>query len=157
MQGWINDNTFGISEILMASSMNLLSCTTSVSLSHFTIVYTVFKQTASHLPHEANSEQLFSRSGDLSDDNGKMDPVRLGVWTSIGVNYSTFQPSVQQIMERYMLKFSKGGTAKLHDDDLGLLDPDGNDDTSGDACYFVQDVQASPSGEAQPQAAGSST
>ena len=35
----------------------------------------VFKQTASHIPHEGNSEQMFSRSGALSDDNGKMDPL----------------------------------------------------------------------------------
>ena len=61
----------------------------------FPLHYIVFKQTASHIPHEGNSEQLFSRSGDLSDDNGKMDPARLGVWTSIGVNYSTYQPAAK--------------------------------------------------------------
>ena len=43
----------------------------------FPLHYIVFKQTASHIPHEGNSEQLFSRSGALSDDNGKMDPARL--------------------------------------------------------------------------------
>ena len=59
----------------------------------FPLHYVVFKQTASHLPHEGNSEQLFSRAGGLSDDNGKMDPARLAVWTSIGVNYSTFKPA----------------------------------------------------------------
>ena len=53
----------------------------------FPLHYIAFKQTASHIPHEGNSEQLFSRSGALSDDNGKMDPARLAVWTSIGVNY----------------------------------------------------------------------
>jgi hypothetical protein len=77
---------------------------------------------ASHLPHEGNSEQLFSRTGALSDNNGKMDPTRLAVWTSIGVNYSTFQPGHKQILERYLLKFSKGGKGKLHEDDLGLLE-----------------------------------
>ena len=84
------------------------------------------KQTASHIPHEGNSEQLFSRSGALSDDNGKMDPARLAVWTSIGVNYSIYKPTAEQILERYLLKFSKGGKAtadKLHEHDLGLLDP----------------------------------
>ena len=88
------------------------------------------------LPHEANSEQLFSRSGALSDDNGKMDPHRLAVWTSIGVNYSTYKPTDKEILERYMLKFSKGGkasVAELHKDDLGLLDPTG--DAEG---YLVQ-------------------
>ena len=49
-----------------------------------------------------------------------MSPFRLAVWTSIGVNYSTYK-----ILERYMLKFSKGASsvAELHKDDLGLLDP----------------------------------
>ena len=77
----------------------------------FPLHFIVFKQTASHLPHEGNSEQLFSRSGSLSDDNGKMDPAHLAVWTSIGVNYSTYQPTDKQILERYMLKLSKGGKA----------------------------------------------
>ena len=99
----------------------------------------MFKQTASHLPHEANSEQLFSRSGSLSDDNDKMDPARLAGWTSIGVNYSTYQPSTKQILAHYMLKFSKGGTAKLHEDDLGLLDEEG-----GNGDIFAQGVQLAP-------------
>ena len=88
------------------------------------------------LPHEANSEQLFSRSGALSDDNGKMDPHRLAVWTSIGVNYSTYKPTDKEILDRYLLKFSKGGkatAAELHQDDLGLLDSSG--DSEG---YLVQ-------------------
>ena len=91
---------------------------------------------ASHLPHEGNSEQLFSRAGGLSDDNGKMDPARLAVWTSIGINYSTFKPTVKQILERYMLKFSKGATviAQMHQDDLGLLDPEGGEGEG----YLVQ-------------------
>ena len=89
----------------------------------FPLHYIVFKQTASHLPHEGNSEQLFSRSGALSENNGKMDPHRLAVWTSIGVNYSTYKPTDKEILNRYMLKFSKSGkatVAELHKDDLGL-------------------------------------
>ena len=91
----------------------------------FHLHYIVFRQTASHIPHEGNSEQLFSRSGALSDDNGKMDPARLAVWTAIGINSSTFRPTDKAILKRYMLKFSKGGTvsaADMHADDLGLLD-----------------------------------
>jgi|TARA_B100001758_G_scaffold201447_1_gene180494 hypothetical protein len=102
----------------------------------FPLHYIVFRQTAAHLPHEANSEQLFSRAGTLSDDNGKMDPHRLAVWTSIGVNYSTYKPTDEEILARYLLKFSKGGkttAAELHQDDLGLLDPSG--DSEG---YLVQ-------------------
>ena len=56
-----------------------------------------------------------------------MDPARLAVWTSIGINYSTFKPTDQQILERYMLKFSKGGkikVAQMHEDDLGLVELD---------------------------------
>ena len=102
----------------------------------FPLHYIVFRQTAAHLPHEANSEQLFSRAGTLSDDNGKMDPHHLAVWTSIGVNYSTYKPTDEEILTRYLLKFSKGGkatAAELHQDDLGLLDPSG--DSEG---YLVQ-------------------
>ena len=39
----------------------------------FPLHYIVFKQIASHLPHEANVEQYFSRAGNVSDPN--MDPV----------------------------------------------------------------------------------
>ena len=65
-----------------------------------------------------------------------MDPHRLAVWTSIGVNYSTYKPTDKEILDRYLLKFSKGGkssAAELHQDDLGLLDPSG--DSEG---YLVQ-------------------
>ena len=66
-----------------------------------------------------------------------MPPARLAVWTSIGVNYSTYKPTDQQILERYMLKFSKGGkatAAQLHEDDAGLLDPECGDGEG----YLVQ-------------------
>eukprot|EP00966_Prymnesium_polylepis_P097167 2250554-Prymnesium_polylepis.1 len=46
----------------------------------FPLHCTVFKQVSSHLCHEANTEQLFSLAGKLSDDNGKMDPYHLSVW-----------------------------------------------------------------------------
>jgi hypothetical protein len=107
----------------------------------FPIHYIVFKQTASHIPHEGNSEQLFSRSGALSDDNGKMDPARLvgsgrlSAWTTRPTSQS--KPAAKLIIERYMLKFSKGGkatAAQLHEDDLGLLDPTG----AGGEGYLVQ-------------------
>ena len=63
----------------------------------FPLHYILFKQTASHLPHEGNSEQLFSRAGALSDDNGKMDPSTLAIWSSIGVNMAVFMPTYKQI------------------------------------------------------------
>ena len=52
---------------------------------------------ASHLPHEANVEQYFSRAGNLSDPN--MDPVYLGVLVMVGANKSSFKPTVKDIME----------------------------------------------------------
>ena len=85
----------------------------------------------------SHSEQLFSRAGGgaLSDDNGKMNPHRLAVWTSIGVNYSTYKPTDKEILERYFLKFSKGGkAANLHEDDPDLLDP-GNADQDSPATF----------------------
>ena len=42
---------------------------------NFPIHYFVFKQTASHLPHEGNVEQIFSLGGRLSDPN--MNPAYL--------------------------------------------------------------------------------
>ena len=43
----------------------------------FPLHYCVFKQVVSHLCHEGNTEQLFSLSGALSDDNCKMHPDNL--------------------------------------------------------------------------------
>ena len=65
--------------------------------------YIVFKQIASHLPHEANVEQYFSRAGNVSDPN--MDPHYLGMLVMVGANKKRFAPSVQAIKERYYKKF----------------------------------------------------
>ena len=74
----------------------------------FPMHFLVFKQMASHLPHEANVEQYFSRAGNLSDPN--MDPVYLGVLVMVGANKSSFKPTVKDIMERYYKKYrGKGG------------------------------------------------
>ena len=66
-----------------------------------------------------------------------MDPARLAVWTSIGVNYSTYKPTSEKILERYILKVSKGGKAsktQLHEDDNCLLNLEGaeNEDDDGE-------------------------
>ena len=45
-----------------------------------------------------------------------MDPYRLSVWVSIASNHKVFRPSVKEILERYMAKFSKGGKVDLADD-----------------------------------------
>ena len=94
------------------------------------------------LPHEANTEQLFSLAGNLSDDNGKMDPARLAVWTSIGINMATFMPSVESILKRYLLKFSKGGKGKVHEDDLGLIDNNKDEADGSSGGYYVQAGQS---------------
>ena len=67
----------------------------------------VFKQTASHLPHEANVEQVFSRAGRLSDPN--MNPHYLGKLVMVGMNKKNFKPPVQAINELYYRKFRKFG------------------------------------------------
>ena len=82
----------------------------------FPLHYILFKQVSSHLCHEANTEQLFSLAGGMSDDNGKMDPYRLSIWVSIAANRKVFMPTKKAILQRYMAKFSKGGKANLNDD-----------------------------------------
>ena len=53
------------------------------------------------------------------------------------MNCSVYEPSCKQIFERYLLKFSKGGT-KVHADDLGLVDPDGDVDATNDNGYYAR-------------------
>ena len=77
----------------------------------FPLHYRVFKQVSSHISHEANTEQLFSLAGGLSDDNGKMSPENLAVWTAIGANLKIYMPSDDAIKQRYKEKYCKKGTA----------------------------------------------
>ena len=51
--------------------------------------------------HEANTEQLFSLAGNLSDDNGKMAPDRLAVWIAIGANMSMYKPPKEAVCDLY--------------------------------------------------------
>ena len=74
----------------------------------FPLHFIVFKQTACHLPHEANVEQLFSRAGMLTDPN--MDPQFLATLTSIAINKSACNPHWEKIKSKYFDKFrGKGG------------------------------------------------
>ena len=68
---------------------------------HYPLHYIIFKQVSSHLPHEANVEEYFSRAGKISDPN--MAPAHLGKLVMVGVNKKRFWPSVQAIKERYVL------------------------------------------------------
>ena len=92
--------------------------------SAFPLHYCVFKQVCSHICHEGNTEQLFSLSGALSDDNGKMSPDNLATWTAIGANIKIYKPGVEAIMNRYMKKFSKAGKASAEAEllEAGLAD-----------------------------------
>ena len=76
--------------------------------------YMVFRQTASHLPHEGNSENAFSRAGNLSDPN--INPLYLSKLTKIGINKKVYEPLVGDINDRYFTKFSKNGRFSEDDD-----------------------------------------
>ena len=82
----------------------------------FPLHYFVFRQTASHLPHEGNVEQIFSLGGRLSDPN--MNPAYLATLVFIGSNYKCYMPPTKDIWQRYLRKFTKQG--KLLEDELGL-------------------------------------
>ena len=85
----------------------------------FPLHYCVFKQVVSHLCHEGNTEQLFSLSGALSDDNGKMHPDNLATWTAVGANMGIYKPPLNNIIKRYYKKFRNNGELseeQMHDD-----------------------------------------
>ena len=67
----------------------------------FPLHFIVFKQVSSHLAHEANVEQYFSRAGLLSDPN--MDAYYLGILVMVGTNKSRFKPSLKAILERTII------------------------------------------------------
>lgn len=73
----------------------------------FPLHYILFKQTACHLPHEANVEQIFSRAGLLSDPN--LDPDHLVTLTKIGFNKFACNPSVKAIKDKYYELFRGKG------------------------------------------------
>ena len=52
----------------------------------FPLHYFVFKMTASHLPHEANVEQVFSRAKRLADPNTHMTSQHLALFVMVGMN-----------------------------------------------------------------------
>jgi hypothetical protein len=82
----------------------------------FPLHYFVFTQTASHLPHEGNVEQVFSLGGRLSDP--RMNPAYLATLVFVGSNWKVYMPPKKDIYQRYLRKFTKQG--KLLEADLGL-------------------------------------
>ena len=67
----------------------------------------VFKQTACHLSHEANVEQVFSRAGNLSDSN--MDPKYLVYLVMVAVNKNSYKPSTANSKDKYYELFRGQG------------------------------------------------
>ena len=85
----------------------------------FPLHFFVFKQVASHLAHEANVEQVFSRAGGLTNPN--MDPNFLAALVMAAVNKKAHCPLVAEIKDKYYeLYRGKGGTSsssQREDDD----------------------------------------
>ena len=69
----------------------------------FPLHFIIFKQTACHLPHEGNVEQIFSRAGLLSDPN--LDPDHLATLVKVGYNKKAYEPMVKAIQEKYYEMF----------------------------------------------------
>ena len=70
--------------------------------------FIVFKQTACHLPHEANVEQVFSRAGLLADPN--LLPAHLSTLVMVGFNKNAFKPLLAAIKDKcYKMFCSKKG------------------------------------------------
>ena len=62
-----------------------------------------FKQSVCHLSYETNVEQVFSRTGQLSEVN--VDPDSLTDMVSIMINNHTYKTSIKDIMEKYYEMF----------------------------------------------------
>ena len=65
----------------------------------FPLHYVVFKQTACHILHEANVEQIFSRAGLLA--NARLDPSYLALLVRVGFNKKSYKPTVRVTKEKY--------------------------------------------------------
>jgi hypothetical protein len=69
----------------------------------FPLHFTVFKQTACHLSHEANVEQVFSRAGLLADPH--LLPSHLSTLVMVGFNKNAFKPQIAAIKDKYYEMF----------------------------------------------------
>ena len=76
------------------------------------------KGVSPHIPHEANSEQMFPITGKLSDPT--MQALFLAMLTRISVSKTVYIPTVAVILTKYKNKFSTGGN--LPDDSDGTLE-----------------------------------
>jgi hypothetical protein len=97
----------------------------------FPLHFFVFKQVASHLAHEANVEQVFSRAGGLS--NALIDPLFLAALVMASANKKAYCPLVKAIRDKYYELFrGKGRTG-----------------SSSSGQYENDDVEASAAAEAE--------
>ena len=69
----------------------------------FPLHFTVFKQTACHLSHEANVEQVFSRAGLLADPH--LLPSNLSTLVTVVFNKKSFKPPIAVIKDKYYEMF----------------------------------------------------
>jgi hypothetical protein len=83
----------------------------------FPLHFLIFKQTACHLPHEANVEQVFSRAGNLSDPN--MDPEFLAHLVMVLVNKKACKPKLNAIKDKYYELFRGQGGEGMEGEGAG--------------------------------------
>ena len=84
----------------------------------FPLHYIVFKQTAVHIPHEANGEQVFSTAGRLADVH--TDPQHLARLVMIARNKKIYKPDDKKLLSCYFQKFSKAGKLEFEESTLGM-------------------------------------
>ena len=83
----------------------------------FPLHFTVFRQVSAHLPHEANTESIFSLAGNISDEGGRMDPTHLANLVYMMANKKISKPDNSSVQKEYLTTFSKNG--KLEEATLG--------------------------------------
>ena len=86
----------------------------------FPLHFIIFKQTAVHIPHEANVEQVFSTAGLLS--NALLDPGFLADLVMISRNKKVYKPEVKKLLSKYFQKYSKAGKLPFEEETLGLAE-----------------------------------
>ena len=79
----------------------------------FPLHFVVFNQTTCHLSDESNVEQVFTRTGQLSEVN--LDPDALADMVSIMVNKLVYKPSVKDIKDKYYEMFRGKNSANKKD------------------------------------------
>ena len=71
----------------------------------FPLHYTLFRQIATHIAHEANSESTFSEAGGLT--HHRMNADFLSLLVRINGNKATCKPAWEDIYEEYKIRFGK--------------------------------------------------